>query len=116
MAYNKLIADRIREILVDQPIVEEIEMMGGMVFMVNDKMCVGVIKEDMMARVGPDIYDEALEKQGCRPMDFAKKPMKGWVYISQEGIDRVKDLEYWIGLALEYNLISKSSKKKKTNL
>jgi len=114
MAYNKILADRIREILVDQPQIEEKEMMGGVAFMVNDKMCVGVVKDEMMARIDPDVYDEALERNGCRPMDFTKKPMKGWVFISPEGIDRVKDLEYWIGLALEFNKKAKSSKKRKS--
>lgn len=116
MAYDQRLADRIREILVDQPAIEEKEMMGGVAFMVNHKMCVGVIKNEMMARIDPEVYDDALEKQGCRPMDFTHKPMKGWVFISPEGIDKVKDLEYWMGLALEYNKISKSSKKKKTKL
>ena len=116
MAYEKILADRIREILVDQPQVEEKEMMGGVAFMVNDKMCVGVIKDEMMARIDPDVYDEALEKHGCRPMDFTKKPMKGWVFISLEGIDKIKDLEYWIGLALEFNQKTKPSKKKKLKL
>lgn len=117
MAYNRIIADRIREILVDQPNVEEKEMMGGVAFMVNDKMCVGVIKDEMMARIGPELYDEAIEKKGCRPMDFVKKrPMKGWVFIGEEGIDTVKDLEYWIEMALEYNIVSKVSKKKKRTL
>lgn len=113
MAYDKILADRIREILVEQPQVEEKEMMGGVAFMVNDKMCVGVIKDEMMARIDPDVYDEALEKKGCRPMDFTKKPMKGWVFISPEGIDKVRDLEYWIGLALDFNQKAKSSKKRK---
>ena len=81
--------------------------------MVNDKMCVGVIKDDMMARINPDIFEEALEKQGCRPMDFTGKPMKGWVFISPDGLEKVKDMEYWIKLALEFNKISKPSKKKK---
>jgi TfoX/Sxy family transcriptional regulator of competence genes len=112
MAYDRKLADRIREILVDQPQVEEKEMMGGVAFMVNDKMCVGVVKDEMMARIDPEVYDEALERNGCRPMDFTKKPMKGWVFISPEGIDKVKDLEYWIGLALEFNKKAKSSKKR----
>lgn len=113
MAYDERLADRIREILVDQPVIEEKQMMGGMAFMVNNKMCVGVIKEDMMARIDPDIFEEAIEKHGCRPMDFTGKPMKGWVFISPEGIYKVKDLEYWIELALDFNKKAKSSKKKK---
>jgi TfoX/Sxy family transcriptional regulator of competence genes len=112
MAYDERIADRIREMLVDQPEIEEKQMMGGVAFMVNNKMCVGVIKDEMMARIDPDMYEEALEKPGCRPMDFTHKPMKGWVFISQEGIDNVKVLEYWIGLALAFNKIAKPSKSK----
>jgi TfoX/Sxy family transcriptional regulator of competence genes len=112
MAYDERLADRIREILVDQPVIEEKQMMGGVAFMVNNKMCVGVIKEDMMARIDPDVFDEAIEKHGCRPMDFTHKPMKGWVFISPEGIEKVNDLEYWIGLALDFNKTAKASTKK----
>jgi TfoX/Sxy family transcriptional regulator of competence genes len=116
MAYDERLADRIREILVDQPVIEEKQMMGGLAFMVNNKMCVGVIKDDMMARIDPDIFEEAIEKHGCRPMDFTHKPMKGWVFISPEGIDKVKDLEYWIGLALDFNQKAKVSKNKTRKL
>ncbi len=113
MAYDETLADRIREILVDQPMVEEKQMMGGVTFMVNNKMCVGVIKDELVARIDPAIYEEALEKHGCRPMDFTGKPMKGWVFVSPEGIDKVKELEYWIRLALDFNQKAKASKKRK---
>lgn len=116
MAYDERIADRIREILVDQPEIEEKQMMGGVAFMVNSKMCVGVIKDEMMARIDPDIYEDVLEKHGCRPMDFTGKQMKGWVFISPEGMDKVKDLEYWIGLALDFNKKAKATKKRKTDV
>ena len=116
MAYDERLADRIREILVDLPVIEEKQMMGGVAFMVNNKMCVGVIKDEMMARIGPDVFDEALEKQSCRPMDFTKRPMKGWVFISPEGIERVQELEYWIALALDYNRKVEPYKKKISNL
>lgn len=116
MAYDEQLADRIREILVDQPEIEEKQMMGGVAFMVNNKMCVGVIKDEMMARIDPEIYEGALEKNGCHPMDFTGKPMKGWVFISPEGIDKVKDLEYWIALALDFNTKVKVSKNKTSKL
>lgn len=112
MAYNKRLADRIREMLVDLPQVEEKEMMGGVAFMVNDKMCVGVIKDEMMARIDPDVYDDALEKAGCRPMDFTKKPMKGWVFIGPEGLNRKSEMEYWLQLALAFNQKANASKRK----
>ena len=113
MAYNEKIADRIREAIMDQPNVEEKFMFGGVCFMVNDKMCIGVVKDDMMCRIDPALEDEALEKPGCRPMDFTHRPMKGYVYVSEEGMKKKKDLEYWIGLCLAYNVIAKASKKKK---
>ena len=65
-------------------------MMGGLIFMVNDKMCVGVFKDDMMVRIDPEIYEAALERKGCREMDFTKRPMIGFVYVSDEGMKTKK--------------------------
>ena len=112
MAFDEKLADRIREAIVDVPNVEEKYMCGGVCFMVNDKMCVGVVKDEMMCRLDPALVDELLERTGCRPMDFTGKSMKGFVYVSEEGMKKKKDLEYWIGLCLEYNIIAKASKKK----
>ncbi len=113
MAYNEKIADRIREAIMDLPKVEEKFMFGGVCFMVNDKMCVGVVKDEMMCRIDPTLEDEVLEKNGCRPMDFTGRSMKGYVYVSEEGMKKKKDFEYWIDLCLAYNVIAKASKKKK---
>lgn len=87
--------------------------MGGLTFMVNNKMCVGVVKDEMMARIDPEIYEEVLEKNGCREMDFTNRPMKGFVFVSNEGMKTKKDLNYWVTLALEYNKKVKPSKKRK---
>jgi len=112
MAYNEFLADRVRLLLHEQnqPFFEK-KMMGGLVFMVDDKMCVGIVKEDLMARIDPAFHDEAITKKGCRTMDFTTRPMKGYVFVDPEGVDMDKDLEYWINLALEYNPLAKSSKK-----
>ncbi|MDD8017762.1 MAG: TfoX/Sxy family protein [Bacteroidota bacterium] len=113
MAYDLHLADRIRKILADQSVrFKEKEMFGGIAFMVNNKMCTGIIKNDLMARIDPEIFDSALKKKGARPMDFAHRPMKGYVYVSPEGIDSSKDLKYWIDLCLDFNPKAKSSKKK----
>jgi TfoX/Sxy family transcriptional regulator of competence genes len=74
MAYNEKLSDRIREALIDVPLIEEKRMFGGACYMVDGKMCIGVVKNEIMCRIGPDIYQEALEKRGCREMDFAGKP------------------------------------------
>lgn len=66
-----------------------------------------------MARLNPDIWDEAMTKKGCREMDFTKRPMKGYVYLSPEGIDMEDDLDYWVQLALDFNPMARKSKKRK---
>lgn len=113
MAYNEKIADRTREIIAQtHKNVEEKRMFGGLCFMVNDKMCVGVEKDRLMVRLDPAKYDEVMEKEGCRPMDFTGKVMKGFVFVDAEVLTTKKQLEYWVKLALDYNKVAKSSKKK----
>ncbi len=113
MAYNEKLADRIRERLADLPNIEEKEMMGGLTFMYNGKMCIGIIKDEMMCRIDPGLQDTALEKDGCRVMDFTGRPMKGYVMVDDTGMKSKKDFEYWVNLCLEFNKKAKSSKKKK---
>jgi len=81
--------------------------------MVDDKMCVGIVKDTLMARIDPDIYEESLTKEGCKEMDFTGRGMKGFVYVSPEAIDLDDDLDYWLKLALEFNPKAIKSKKKK---
>ena len=112
MPYNEKLADRIRIRIAEIPKVEEKFMFGGVCFMVKGKMCVGIVKDEMMCRIGPDAYETALEKNGCREMVFTGKPMKGYVYVSDEGMKTKKDFDYWINLCLEFNNKAKASKKK----
>ena len=113
MAYNQTLANRIREQLQELDGIEEKEMMGGLCFMLNDKMCVGVIKDEMMCRIDPKIHEMVIEKTGCRDMDFTGKTMKGWIFIDNYGMRDTNELNYWIGLAVDHNKYAKSSKKKK---
>ncbi len=114
MAYNEKLADRVREIISQtQDKVEEKKMFSGICFMVNDKMCVGVQKERLMVRLNPDIFEQVLEMEGCVAMDMGGKVMKGYVLIDETALSTKKKLEYWIGLALDFNPLAKASKKKK---
>lgn len=114
MAFDEKLADRTRELIsLTQKNVEEKRMFGGLCFMVNNKMCIGIEKERLMVRIDPDRYDEAMEKEGCQPMDFTGKVMKGFVFVDANAVTTKKKLEYWVTLALEYNKIAKVSKKKK---
>lgn len=113
MAYDEHLADRIKKVFREKKVLfEEKKMMGGLCFMVDGKMCVGVDKDKLMARIDPGIYPKALKKRGCREMDFTGRPMKGFVFVEPEGIDMDADLEYWVQLSLEYNPKAKASKKK----
>jgi TfoX/Sxy family transcriptional regulator of competence genes len=112
MAYNEKLADRTREIIAQtHKNIEEKKMFGGLCFMVNDKMCIGVEKDRLMVRLDPVKYDEVIEKEGCIPMDFTGKVMKGFVFVNEEVLNTKKKLEYWVKLALEYNKIARASKK-----
>lgn len=113
MAYSQTLANRIREQLQEMEGIEEKEMMGGLAFMLNDKMCVGVIKDEMMCRVAPEKQEELLEKTGCRPMDFTGNPMKGWLLVDETGLRTIQDMNYWIGVAVDFNQYAKASKKRK---
>lgn len=114
MAFDAFLADRIKSVFREKNFAfEEKYMMGGLAFMVDKKMCVGIVKNKMMARIDPDIYEEAITKEGCRPMDFTGRTMKGWIFLEPKGIDLDVDLSYWVELALAYNPKANSSKKKK---
>ena|ERR1043166_4700051 len=114
MSFNEKLADRTREIIAEtHKKVEEKRMFGGLCFMVNDKMCVGVEKERLMVRLDPAKYEEVIEKEGCAPMDFTGKIMKGFVFVDINALNTRKKLEYWIKLALDFNKFAKSSRKKK---
>jgi len=115
MAYNERLADMTRELIsLTHKDVQEKAMFGGLCFMVNDKMCVGVEKDRLMVRLDPARYEEAMEKDGCKPMDFTGRVMKGFVFVEAGVLTTKQKLGYWINLALEYNKTAKASKKKST--
>lgn len=120
MAYNEFLADRIRRYFLERKVnFQEKKMMGGLCFMVEDKMCCGIHFDKrhncdlIMARIGEEATVEALKREGCVPMDFTGRPMKGYVFITPEGFDLEEDLAYWLQLCLKFNPLAKSSKKRR---
>jgi hypothetical protein len=120
MAYNDFLADRINLILKERNVHYLAKsMMGGLVYMVDEKMCFGILFDKkknidlMMARIGVDATEQAMKEEGCHPMDFTGRPMKGFVFIDPDGVDMDVDLEKWIDLCLAHNPFAKASKKKK---
>lgn len=114
MAFDTYLAERINRHLKEINLKYfEKKMFGGLCFMVDNKMCFGIIKNELMIRIDPEKQDYYLKKKGCRPMDFTHRPMSGFLYINPDGIDKDKDLFYWIKQALAFNPKAKASKKKK---
>lgn len=119
MAYDKYQAERIRQILEAKKVsFIEKNMMGGWCVMVDDKMLCGLLQDKethdalLMARVGEDAHEFALKKMGAQQMTFTGRPMKGYVFVRGEGMDRQDDLENWIHACLSFNPMAIASKKK----
>jgi hypothetical protein len=102
MAYDDGLAHRIRSVFDGRAGVAEKEMFGSLVFMLDDDMCCGVIEDSLMARVGPEAYDDALSEPHVRPMDFTGQPMRGFVYVDQPAIATNEDLEEWVDRCVAY--------------
>ncbi len=102
MAYDEGLAERVREVLADNPKIREKKMFGGLVFMLNGNMACGLIKEELMVRVGPDTYEEVLSKPHARKMEFTGRPMKGFITVEAEGLEDDKILKTWIIQGLDY--------------
>ena len=113
MAYSEYLADRVRQRLRQQGNVEEKKMMGGLIFMVNDKMCVGVdfdkkrSEDRLMVRVGKLPYESLLNRKGSRVMDFTGKEMRGFLFIETSGFEAEEDMDFWVEEALEFNSMLK---------
>lgn len=104
MAYSQALADRIRAVLGDQPELTEREMFGGVGFMVQGNMAVGVIGDELMVRIDKQETEDALAEPGTRIFDFTGRPMKGWLMVGSEGTSSDQDFERWVQRGLNYAL------------
>ncbi len=102
MAYDEELAACAREILEERSAPGERKMFGGIAFMVNGHMCCGVIKNDLVLRLGPDRASKALRDPNVRPMDFSGRPMRGFVFVSPEGTKTEVRLRRHIQSALDF--------------
>lgn len=102
MAYDETLAIRISKAFSGVPNVEQKKMFGGAAFMVRKHMCVGVVDNMLMARVGPDQYAECIKEKHAKEMTFTGKPMKGMIYVESEGISSEAQLALWIEKCLYF--------------
>jgi TfoX/Sxy family transcriptional regulator of competence genes len=97
MAYDEGLAERIRDVLADERGLTEKRMFGGLAFLLKGHMCVGIVGERLMVRVGPSAYPRLLKQEHAREMDFTGKPMKGLLYVAPAGYESDGDLRRWVG-------------------
>ncbi|MEM8960659.1 MAG: TfoX/Sxy family protein [Acidobacteriota bacterium] len=102
MAYDEAVAERLRVILLERRDIEEKRMFGGVAFMLDGNMLIGVNRDEIMARVGLEQFDDALERPHARVMDFTKRPMKGWITVEPDGFASDDDLRGWVDLCVRF--------------
>lgn len=113
MAYKEELAERVRQLLQQKGlIIVEKKMMGGLCFMLNEKMLVGIVRDELMARIGPDRYEEALTEPGVNEMTFTGRSMRGYVFIQSVAIESDRSLNRYLDWCIDFNPLAKKSKKK----
>ena len=102
MAYDEALAGRVTDILGERTPFDPRKMFGGLALMVDGHLCIGVMGDEVIARVGPDAKDGALGEPGTRPFDFTGRPMKGWVMVAADVLSTDEDLEEWVDRCLAF--------------
>ena len=100
MVYNELLPSRIRTMAKRKGLSEK-KMFGGVAFLLNGKMCFGVIKDDLLVRLGPERHEDAIRLPHARPMDFTGRPMKGFVYVDSKGWSKYATLKKWLDMGAD---------------
>ncbi|WP_444910249.1 TfoX/Sxy family protein [Microbulbifer sp. TRSA005] len=100
MAYNETLAEKVRNLLQGSQGLSEKQMFGGLAFMLNGNMVCGVVGEELMVRVGPDNYQDALAERYTRPMDYTGRPLRGMVYVEEDAVEQ--DLDEWVNRGVEF--------------
>lgn len=112
MAHDEQMVNRVRELIAERAThVEERKMFGGLCFLVDDKICVAVKSDRMLARIAPELYEDAIEQPGCTPMSRQGNNMTGYLYIDFDYLDTHRQLAHWVNLALDFNPRAKASKR-----
>ena len=102
MAFDEALAERIRRGLARKRGVEEKKMFGGVGFLLDGNMLVGVWKDSLIVRLGPEEGDEALKEPHVREFDITGRAMKGWVLVAPEGVENDDQLSGWVQRAVKF--------------
>ena len=104
MAYDEGLAQIVREFLDEKPAYVEKKMFGGIGFLLQGNMACGIINNDLIVRVGPANYEDALKLPHSREFDFTGRPMKGWVMVSVDGVDSEEVILKWVNKGVDFAL------------
>jgi len=110
MAFDEALADRVRTALTGRRIrFAEKRMFSGVTFMVRQRMCVSVGPDRLMCRIDPALHDDAVRREGCRAVTMRGREYRGFVYVDAAAVSAKRDLDLWLGLALDFNPKAKRS-------
>ncbi len=104
MAYDEGLVQRVREFMDKQPMLDEKKMFGGIGFMVEGNIACGVLNDELIVRVGPDRYEESLEKKHTKVFDFTGRPMTGWIMVKPAGYETDAALKEWVKMGVGFAL------------
>jgi TfoX/Sxy family transcriptional regulator of competence genes len=102
VAYDEGLADRVRDHLAAAPGLSEKRMFGGLAFLLDGNMTVGVHGDELIVRLSPEANEAALERPGARPFDITRRPMKGWVFVDPTALESDEALGDWIDEAVDF--------------
>lgn len=102
MPFDDALADRVRQLVSSTPGLSEKKMFGGLVFLINGNMSLGVHASELIVRIDPTETDSALARPGVRIFDLSGKPMKGWLLVSSTALGGKKALASWVARGLAY--------------
>jgi TfoX/Sxy family transcriptional regulator of competence genes len=102
MSYHPDVAARLRQFFSGRGDIVEKRMVGGLSFLVNGHMCCGVTSSSLMVRVGPGAYEQALAEPHVRPMQFAGKPLAGYVCVDPAGVESDAAFAAWVQRGIDF--------------
>lgn len=102
MVYDEGLAERVRAATAHADGLSERQMFGGLAFLCHGNMAMGIVGDELMVRVGPDAWEDALKSPYAREMDFTGRSMKGFVYVAPEGLSEDEDLATWVDRGLDF--------------
>lgn len=104
MAYDEGLAQRVREMMEDQPMLDEKKMFGGVGFMIEGNIACGVLNDELIVRVGADQYKKSLKEKHTKVFDFTGRAMTGWIMVLPTGYETDTALRKWVNRGVEFEL------------